>query len=463
MSEATSPTALADCAQVVKAYQKALFSSTDEESVYSSLLTRVSNTRSTASSSSAMLANLQNPPIPDVISSLIRPQDLGQAVSDISQGATELVSPAKWQEIIQKCIPCDSRVILRSQLLGLLPAAFLNDLLDLLKQLLGQLDAIIKILNSGAVYNDLCTLYKFFTEFVCIPDLQRIVALLGAILYRMSVNLGNGLDVIKSLVQPIFLPIFVNITALLGQFISLIVSPLDCVIGAIDLQLEKLDLTKGLSQKQVDAIGVSVTQSDITGIEVNAQLQQQIGIDEIQFGLTSSLRELKGFLYGGQRDLRAMLDSYVFEIHKFVNEVHGDMNYFDIQMEKLKIVRLINFITAVIRILAKGFECNSPPKSTTEEFASFLQDFFAPARNITVQIDAVTGETRLVLNTGETALTVPNPQVIVPTGNSTIDVTINKIVNRAVAPVTLKPQCLFSSGDSQKVAQWIAELDATEV
>lgn len=442
------PTHIADCSQVVKAYQKALFASTDEESVYSALLPKVANIRSTATSTSALLSNISNPPLPDtaVLS--------GQAQSV----SGELLNPENWQEVLQKCIPCDFRINLKSELLDQLPLDFLNDLANLLDQLIAQIDAIIKLLNSGAVYSDLCSLYKFFTEFVCIPDLQRIIALLGAILYRMSVNLSLGLDVIKSLVQPIFLPIFINLTALLQQFISLIVNPLDCIVSAIDLQLEKLDITKGLTTPQVQAIADSATQPGLTGVQTTVSVQKDIGIDNVQFALFSSMRELKGFIQQGQNDLRFTLETYVREINKFVGEVHGDMNFFEIQLEKLKIVRLINFIGAVITILNKGFECNDPPKGTTEEFAGFLNEFLEPVRDITVTFDPITGQANLTF-----ASQVSVNNTLVSTGDSTIDTTITNIVSRATTPVTVKPQCLLGTTSDPNVAKWIAELDGTGV
>ncbi len=110
-------------------------------------------------------------------------------------------------------------------------------------------------------------------------------------------------------------------------------------------------------------------------------------------------------------------------------------------------------------MLSKGFECNSSPTGSTEEFNSFLVDFMSPFK--TIQVETVEGKTQLVLNTGTAAISVG--QVLVSTGDSTIDQTINKIVNRAVAPVVLKPQCSFAPGDNAKVAQWITELNATEV
>lgn len=460
-----SPTHLADCAQIAKAYQKALFSSADEETVYSSLLPKLASARSTATSSSALLTNITNPPIPPEIGSLIsNPVEVAQSVGNAALGAaTELIDPNNWMEVLEKCIPCSSRISLRLELLDQIPLSFMLDLEKLLDQLLGQLDAMIKILNSGGVYNDSCTLYKFFTEFVCIPDLQRIVALLGAILYRMSVNLTLSIDVIKSLVQPIFLPIFVNVTNLLNQFVAVIVNPLDCIVAAIDLQLEKIDINKGLTREQVQAVSDAFTQPGITGIQNQTSLQQDLGVDDLQHALFSSMAELKKFMFQGQRDLRATLEQYLGEINKFITDVHGDTNYFDLQMEKLKIVRLINFIGAVIGVLVKGFECSSPPKATTEEFAAFLQEFLSPARDITFTLDA-NGNTKLVLNTDVSeAVREITSQVLVPTGNSTIDKTINKIVDRVTTPVVLKPQCLFTAESNTKVSEWISELNRTEV
>lgn len=460
-------TRLADATACVRAYQKALFASAEEESVFSALLPKVANIRTTAFSASSMLGNLGNPPS----------ANLAIPGQSFNLSPSQVINPGDWQEVLNQCIPCGDRLNFPGQLIELIPLRFLEDLLRLLDQLLGQLDQLINLLNSGSVYNDLCQLYKFFVDFVCIPDLQRIIALLGAMLFRMSVNLAMGLDVLKMLVQPIFLPIFVNITSLLHQFVSLIVAPIECIVNAIDLQLEKLDVTKGLSTEQVQAIADTATQPGLTGFQTHVTVQKDTGIDDIQGALHSGLFELKGFLYKGTRDIEALLESYIGEINKFVDEVHGDANFFDTQLEKLKIIRLINFIMAVIQILAKGFECNDPPKATTQEFAAFLQEFFSPARDITVATDPDTGETNLVLNnadikialtpkdvssqTDNTSGGLSGVRILTPTGNSTIDQSITKIVNRASTPVTIKPRCTFNTNDNARVGKWIEELNNT--
>lgn len=445
------PTHLSDCTSLIKAYQKALFSSTDEESVYSALLPQLANIRATATSTSALLTNIGTTNTSNSV--------VANADKSISITPNDVINPVNWQEILEACIPCGTRINFGGELISLLPVQFLIDITKLLDQLLDQLDSMISLLNSGDVYGDLCQLYKFFTDFVCIPDLQRIVALLAAMLFKMSIQLGLTLDVIRMLVQPIFLPIFVNITGMLHQFVSLIIDPLDCVMAALDLQLEKLDVTKGLSTVQVQAIADSATQTSLTGFSTEVSIQKDIGIDQIQSSLFSGMKELKYFVGKGTRDMKGLLDSYILEIGKFVDGVHGDRSFFETQLEKLKIIRLINFITAVISVLNKGFQCNDPPKGTTEEFASLITEFLSPANNITVTINPVTGNTELVIDNTDIQDALTGPQVITTTGNSTIDNTINRIINRATQPVVFKPQCTFNTTNNSKVGQWMADLD----
>lgn len=149
---------------------------------------------------------------------------------------------------------------------------------------------------------------------------------------------------------------------------------------------------------------------------------------------------------------------------------------------------MIAFISALIKALTVGFNCDfDNPSQAEDTVGKFLNDFLGPDAPIIVRNDSVTGQIQLIVNPAVTAplkdgLTFRDTpilvqaglfstqapsvgSVIVPTGNTEVDSTFDAIMSQSSQPVTIRPRCVFEPGetDSNKLAQWIAELNATGV
>lgn len=147
-----------------------------------------------------------------------------------------------------ECIPCGFRL---DHMGNLIQAAFtspiggLSEYLKLWEQAFSQfLNQIMQLLNifSGLdQFIDLCALVKFLNDFVCIPDLQRMLSALMALMNRTSFEFGGIMGLILQLVGPLLSPFLSNILAELQNYLLMIIRPLECIIDSIQAIISKLD------------------------------------------------------------------------------------------------------------------------------------------------------------------------------------------------------------------------------
>lgn len=266
-----------DCYNIIKTFERGCAYSTTEESVYAvltpllagiqtqsqSIYNQMTNDESMSISSSAIssalagtdqMANLSNMDKsnegdPDIVSKLI-----GNFVPDIvgreGLAPDEIDGKAQPAGVLgnafnSECIPCGSRLNMLQELkLGRfldVGVQILEYYLAWLKEQLRQLQQIIQMLDNPSRFVDLCALLKFLTEFVCIPDLQRIISVLMALLSRVSFDISLSFDLIMSLVGLLVTPMLTAFTNMLQSYILLAVAPIDCIIDALQANLSKLD------------------------------------------------------------------------------------------------------------------------------------------------------------------------------------------------------------------------------
>lgn len=145
-----------------------------------------------------------------------------------------------------ECIPCGSRL----NLAGELSMKMVTDDIkkyykmwkDALQAQLSQLIDMIKMLGSWESQAiDLCALLKFFTEFVCIPDLARILSVLMAFMMRINFDLNIVFDLVLQFAAPLIQPFLSNFVNLLMKYAYMIIAPIECIVNAIQSMLSKLD------------------------------------------------------------------------------------------------------------------------------------------------------------------------------------------------------------------------------
>lgn len=144
-----------------------------------------------------------------------------------------------------ECIPCGQRLNMLGELN---PAKFLDmgkdyimNWINWLTQQLQQLMQLTKIFTGAEEYIDLCALIKWMSDFICIPDLQRMLSVLMALMSRVSFELGGIIDIILGLIAPLLAPILSGFVDLLQSYILLIVRPIECIIDSLQDIIRKLD------------------------------------------------------------------------------------------------------------------------------------------------------------------------------------------------------------------------------
>jgi hypothetical protein len=492
---------LQDCAALAKAFQKKMMSAADESDVIGSLLPAVSMIQVNAASASGNLLNAISPPIPDLIlDALAEASEAGPKVElpnnpSIQNAASLTALGIEW---LEKCIPCNLRLKFKADLYISLSDTLVLNLEEMLNNYIKELNFIISLLNSTDIYQDGCLMLKVLAD-ICVPDIQRMISLFAALLYRQtSREVLEQTDIMKLLIMPIFQPIFTNITQVFGQYKVLVTDPLQCVVANLSYQIERLKTGGFLTDPQVNNIesktnllmeiaGIGPTKTfpiDFSSDDVKDSLvaAQTVGnsldqgLSAIQNSLGSSIFELKRLTSVGIVEVETILADLERELSKFIGGSQSETNTFLIrQYDKLIIVRMIAFLIAVVKAVGSGFDCNLPAGETGNSVLNkFYEDFLGPSSRVVVSRNPATNEVTLVLdskaqplieNTKEDSTRNPPAIILDPTGNNEVDQAVNAIMNKVVTPVTIKPKCFFDTQtpDDNRLAQFLAQLDATEV
>lgn len=144
-----------------------------------------------------------------------------------------------------ECIPCGERL----NMLGELDASkffdlgkdYLQNWINWLTQQLQMLMDLVGVFTNTDNFVDLCALLKWMSDFICIPDLQRMLSVLMALMSRMSLEFGGVLDIILGLIGPLLTPILSGFVDLLQSYVLIIVRPIECIIDSIQDIIRKLD------------------------------------------------------------------------------------------------------------------------------------------------------------------------------------------------------------------------------
>lgn len=144
-----------------------------------------------------------------------------------------------------KCIPCDFRfdtvgqaTIANFENFG---NAFLEHWKQWLMMFMKQLMALKDLFSLPDKFIDICALIKFFLDFMCVPDLQRMLSVFMALMTRISFDFTGVLNLVLGLIAPLITPFLSAIVDMLAEYIMMIVKPIECIINAIQNMISKLD------------------------------------------------------------------------------------------------------------------------------------------------------------------------------------------------------------------------------
>jgi hypothetical protein len=348
---------------------------------------------------------------------------------------------------LKNCIPCQLRIVSYLELhpnLDLL-GAFKTDIKEKLKMLMD----LVNSLKNFDIYSDICELLKLL-NFMCIPDLQRIITALMALLILQVPNLDGIVAFLQSLVSFIFAPIFMGLTSLLDQLGLLVVNPLQCIIDAIDEQMQKL----------------------------NYQSESLAKAQESLDSFTNGLSMIKSQIIEAKQLLQQKIEFYINQVRKMIPQINfGNSSYLHLSFKKLQIVRMIGVVVGIIAMLSKGLSvCSNQGKSPEKsELDNFFNTYLNPNQPFIIFVDD-TGNLQIQEKTGglEEIASPSNENKKTPFFGKTINFDAEKTVKdpelrQAIletsnvvtkkADVVVQCNIRTTSEDASLVNQWIEELN----
>lgn len=339
-----------DCALIAQTFERGAHSTYTEPAVFATLSRILENTKSFSTAASSSLETylrnpLQNKSDDPNLSGTGAPTDSMLQGLTVGGASASTVGDAFGKQLmdwLKDCIPCSTRIL---SLIELHPNINLLDVLE--EDILAKLKALTDIgnlLGNIDIYSDFCSLMELL-NFMCIPDLQKLIALLTALLARQAFDMDGMIGLLQALIAPLFSPILMGITSLLDQFSLLVVSPVDCIMDAINEQLRKLEY--------------------------------ELNPDNPLSQLKSGLKELNDNIQEGKEYIIAKMKFYIDQINAMLSEFNvGDVAYLKKTLKKLTLVRLISFIVAVIVAISKGQSACTPGKSPeVTELDNFFNNF----------------------------------------------------------------------------------------
>ncbi|RLC08700.1 MAG: hypothetical protein DRI24_22960, partial [Deltaproteobacteria bacterium] len=365
-------TCMQDCILITQTYERAAHATASESAVFATLSRSVQNSIAFSETAQESLKTYLQVPqeasaeqakqASDFASSVVPepPGSKGESaptqhsMQSLNMGDTKSATHGEsfgdqllnWA---RECIPCEFRVISLAEITAH------TDLLEILQaDLYARLKILIdigKLLGDFDSYGDFCDLINMLS-FMCIPDLQRIIALLMSLLMLEMPELDGLIGMLQSLVMPIFSPILMTLSTLLDQFVRMVTDPMECIIDALNLQRRKLEF---------DAPGETST-------------------EKLAHGLSDGIGALTGFLDEAKAKIEDKIQFYLGELRAMLQDLNGgDAGYLLASVRKLQIVRFTAFVAAIIRAMAQGHSaCNPHKTAEAQEIDNFFNSYVNP-------------------------------------------------------------------------------------
>lgn len=423
-------TSTQDCNLIASAFERGASYDTSEGSVYAPLSRHINNINNFSAGAIKVLGQYKTN----------KPTDTSkQGIKLEGQFFTIPTSSETLTRAIKDCIPCQFRPLSSIDLnIG---KNLLNALKADVKRRLDILNKIADLLTNVDAYADYCQMVSFL-NFMCVPDLQRMIAVLASILTAIAGDLVNLNGLLQALISPFFLPVLFSMQALLDQFVQLVLSPLNCIITAIQTNIRKVNIEQITGDRTL-----TNTSQNLNVIQQKLSLEA----NQIQGRVRSGLFELGNLLDEGNNLIRAKLDFYFAQLEKILSSFGGNTtNTISISSKKLVILRLIGLLQAIIKVHLQGVDLCKKGTSTpaANELDNFFNNFINPNSPFNISIDK------------DGNLRVDEKQPI--TSPTSINIEAQKLLPQLFSPVSKTfPRCNFSTSpeDVTKVNNWIAQLN----
>lgn len=147
----------------------------------------------------------------------------------------------KSKSIIDECVPCWDRIKTVSEL-KISPS--FNDVA--IKNLTRQLNLknILGLIADTGENRELDNICQYFDalKFQCIPDIQRLIALLSLVLRQLTELITADISaLLGNLLIALYRPFLANLSHNLDEFTSLVLDPIECVKTSLFYQFNKVD------------------------------------------------------------------------------------------------------------------------------------------------------------------------------------------------------------------------------
>lgn len=430
-----------DCNAITRAFERGLAYNNDEPSVQASMTRHVQNTKFFATAATKSLNSYKTQPALALANQTGKPDSA--ELSGMKIGNQFITVPTNksssiLSRAVKECIPCDFRILHGLDLnpvQGLL-AALKADV----KSRLGILDDLKNLLSNIDIYGDFCQMASFL-NFMCVPDLQRMLVILMAMMMDFSAALLTLNGLLQALLAPFFTPLLMSINNLLDQLVQLVLSPLTCIMSAIEQDIRKLDIGALFGDETLGSARKAV----------NVKKQQVVlDVQKFQGEVRTSLMELHTMLNQGDKLIRNKLNFYTQQITQLL----GQWGQYDTSAvaagnQKIICLRLVGLIRAMIKAKSLGSKlCQENHKPSTTELDNFFSTYVSPNSQFNISVDP----------SGNLQLSPKIFQKTIPTGITT---TAQPLLTPPPEVKTIKCRLNTSSDDVNKVNLWIAELNQT--
>ena len=387
---------------------------------------------------------------PDIHGSVLGTEVRNSALTMFEQMQNGNIEGA-LKAFIADCIPCADRMVSGFQF-GI-ATNFQAGIESDIQRRIDFLNRVFDFSTNKDVYDDICSLINTL-NFMCVPDLVRIISLLMFLLTRYSLKLKDFFNVLQGLVSAIFKPLMIDITSLFDQYGKLVLDVVNCIIDAMQSQLAKLG-TGGSAEEASETL---------------EEFQQSVG---------SGLQILIGAIREGESSLRGLIEQWTAQLEAFLlQDATTDSSSLDFLESKLKLIRLIDLIQALINFKQSEMDCPDQNFSA-EQLSSFVNTMdISNASGSGLKIVVDVEKNQVVINdqneqalqkaanslaklTGAVEeLSTPASPIKEPSGaEAKIAESLLSVESRATITVNLD-DCLYSAdgATSERVQQWISEL-----
>lgn len=399
----------------------------------------------------------------------------------------------KLMDLAKDCIPCEFRL---SALAEVKPGF---DIFEMYKSYydnaIKQLEELSNIFNDFDIYGDFCSFINLF-NFLCIPDLQRILSLLMALFLLDVPRMLAFFNLLKCLIVPLFAPIILALQSMLEQYMQIVTQPLDCVVEAINFQINKFSVNLAEIRQSVKpedkpvedpkqtkagaAIHKYASYADLPGDKLNQGLNKlyaaatpdktvkvsskvPLAIKEVSNGI----KLLNEILQDGLNKLKEKLKFYEDQARALIGDISGgDRAYIQAKLRTIQIVRMIAFVRSAIIAISKGkTECDNEKSPEKSELDNFFDKYI---NNSTFKV-TVDNNGQLVIDEGELIESeLPqlfNSKNVIQFERDTVldisnDLKVKELGKELGKTTHVVKQCKLetSTEDVNKVNEWISQL-----